>query len=119
MFRYKKNEYGLTLIEVMITIAVLSLCLLTLSNMQVVAFQVSNHSGKLMKATIITQDTIEALMAIEFTHDSLLDPAPPGVFTTYTLSTATLGFDPPAGINVQWDVDDNADGTKWTGFSVH
>jgi hypothetical protein len=80
--------------------------------MQVVAFQVGNHSGKLMKATIITQDTIEALMAIEFTHDSLLDPAPPGVFTTYTLSTATLGFDPPAGINVQWDVDDNADGTK-------
>ena len=107
-----KYEHGFTLIEAMITLVVLSTGVLALFNLQIVATQVSIQSNKLMKAKTITQDTIEALMTVEFDHARLSDPTEPGVFTTYTLSEATLNFDPPAGINVQWDVDDNTDGTK-------
>jgi hypothetical protein len=86
--------------------------ILALSGMQVSAFYISKNSNKLTQAMTISQDTIELLMSIDFSNGNLSDTTPPGVFTRYALSQATLNMDPPPGFQVQWEVDDQDDGTK-------
>jgi hypothetical protein len=105
-------NFGMTLLEVLFTIMLLSIGIVGVANMQIVAFQVDSHSSKITLATTIVQDVIEALMAGNFNDLNLADNTAPGVFTEYVLSEATLGFAPPAGIRVQWEVDEQINGTK-------
>jgi prepilin-type N-terminal cleavage/methylation domain-containing protein len=100
------NEKGLSLIEVLMTIVILSVGLLGVANMQVVAIKVNDNSNQLTQATTITQDKVEELMALPFDAVVLADATPPGQFTTHTEA------DPPPGYAVEWQVDINADGTK-------
>ena len=102
----------MTLIETLIAVIILSVALLSLSGMQVSAFHVSKSSNKLTQAMIVTQDTIELLMSLELNSGSLSDATPIGVFTRYELSKATLNIGPPPGLKVNWEVDDQDDGTK-------
>jgi type IV pilus assembly protein PilV len=100
------NEKGLSLMEVLITIVVLSVGLLGVANMQVVAIRVNDNSNQLTRATTLTQDKVEELMALPFDDPALDDATPPGEFTTRNEEA------PPLGYRVQWQVDINADGTK-------
>jgi prepilin-type N-terminal cleavage/methylation domain-containing protein len=50
------NKYGMTIIETLMAIVVLSMALLALSGMQISAFDISNNSTKLTKAIVVTQD---------------------------------------------------------------
>jgi prepilin-type N-terminal cleavage/methylation domain-containing protein len=100
------NEKGLSLIEVLMTIVILSVGLLGVANMQVVAIKVNDNSNQLTQATTITQDKVEELMALPFDAGVLADATPPGEFTTYPEAA------PPPGYAVEWQVDLNADGTK-------
>ena len=106
------SNFGTTLLEVILTIILLSVGIVAVANMQVVAFQVDNHSSKITSATAIVQDVIEALMAIDFNSLNLADNTAPDLFTEHVLSEATLGFAPPAGIRVHWEVDERIDDTK-------
>jgi type IV pilus assembly protein PilV len=99
------NENGFSLLEVLISIVVLSIGLLGVANMQVVAISVNNNANQLTQATTITQDKVEELMSLPFTAAALADATPPGEFTT-------SNEDNPAGYTVQWQVDNNTDGTK-------
>ena len=100
------NEKGLSLIEVLMTIVILSVGLLGVANMQVVAIKVNDNSNQLTQATTITQDKVEELLALPFDDGVLADATPPGEFTTRTEAQ------PPPGYAVEWQVDINADGTK-------
>jgi prepilin-type N-terminal cleavage/methylation domain-containing protein len=106
------NKYGMTIIETLMAIVVLSMALLALSGMQISAFDISNNSNKLTKAIVVTQDTIELLMSVDFTDKNLNDPTPVNEYTSYKLSKATLKIDPPSGINVSWAIDNQNDDTK-------
>jgi type IV pilus assembly protein PilV len=100
------NEKGLSLIEVLMTIVILSVGLLGVANMQVVAIKVNDNSNQLTQATTIAQDKVEELMALPFDDVALADATPPGEFTPHTEA------EPPPGYAVAWQVDINADGTK-------
>ena len=101
-----QNNKGISLIEVLITIVVISIGLLGVANMQVVAVQSTNYANQLTRAMTITQDKIEELLALPFNAADLADNTQPGTFTTYN------EVNPPPGYNVTWQVDVNADGTK-------
>jgi type IV pilus assembly protein PilV len=90
---YANNEKGFSLLEVLISIVVLSIGLLGVANMQVVAIRINDNANRLTQATTITQDKVEELMALPF-------------------DTLTSNEDTNEGYAVQWQVDDNADGTK-------
>jgi Tfp pilus assembly protein PilV len=87
----------------LIAVIILSVALLSLSGMQISAFYVSDKSSKLTQAMIVTQDTIELLMSLDFDSGSLSD----GLHKNNEL------FDSPPGIKeVSWEVNGQADGTK-------
>ena len=102
---YANNEKGFSLLEVLISIVVLSIGLLGVANMQVVAIRINDNANQMTQATTITQDKVEELMALPFNAAALADATPPGEFTTSNEAK-------PTGYTVQWQVDDNADGTK-------
>ena len=96
-FKYRKNyannEKGFSLLEVLISIVVLSVGLLGVANMQVVAIRVNDNANQMTQATTLTQDKVEELMAKQF-------------------DTMTSDENEKDGYTLQWQVDDNADGTK-------
>ena len=102
----KKPEYGLTLIEVMLTTAILSMGLLAVANMQIVSMHVNTASQRLTKATMITQEQMEELLTLPFDHWSLIDDTPPGIYSTYPAQNS------PEGYIVRWEVDTNTNNTK-------
>ncbi len=101
------NTAGLTLIEVMIAMVVLSVGLLAVASMQVVAIQVNSSAQQLTRATTLVQDKIEELLALPFTDPSLTDSNDNGCET----HTETA---PPKGYTLTWCVNDDATGTSKT-----
>ncbi len=97
-----RNNQGFTLIEVLIAMVVLSVALLELGRMQLVAIQVNSNAQNITEAAYMAQDTMEFLMALPFTNNSLLDTAPDneGVWTNHIAPT------PPAGYSISWAVND-------------
>jgi prepilin-type N-terminal cleavage/methylation domain-containing protein len=94
-----KTNKGFTLVEVLVAMAVFSAALLALGRMQIVASQVSAAAGRLTRATALTQDKVEQLLALPYTNALLDDQTPVGQKTTYT------DPNPPKGYTITWDVD--------------
>lgn len=98
-----KSDSGLTLIEVMTAMVVLSVGILALAPMMIMSIQGNEQSSDLTMATMVAQDSLERLTA--------LDPIPGlpyermAVDTTSGLTSKQLidnsGSDPsvPAGMN--------------------
>jgi prepilin-type N-terminal cleavage/methylation domain-containing protein len=104
-----KAQEGFTLIEVLISMAVLSFGMLAVASMQTVAIRVNSFSNRLTEGATLVQDKIEELMGLPFNDPNLSDPTPGvGPCQSYT--------DPPSshGYTVGWCVDLNAAGTSKT-----
>src|SRR5919108_6313905 len=103
-----KAQEGFTLIEVLISIAILSFGMLAVASMQTVAVRVNSFANRLTEGTTLVQDKIEELMGLPFNDANLNDPTPIGTCQAYT--------DPPSakGYTVGWCVDINAAGTSKT-----
>lgn len=87
---------GFTLVEVMISICVLSIGLLAVASMQTTATQGNSHGGHVTTASAYAQGKIEALTAMEYDDTDLQD---------------TNG-DLAAGLN---DIDDDSDHVQTEG----
>ena len=109
-----QDEKGLTLLEVLVAMVVLSLGLLALAKMQITAIQVNATSGRLTQGTAIAQDQVEQLMALPYTDAKLDDQTPVGEVTTYTEAR------PAQGYTVTWTVDQDtpAVGVKTINLTV-
>jgi type IV pilus assembly protein PilV len=93
-----QDEKGLTLLEVLVAMVVLSLGLLALTKMQITAIQVNAASGRLTQATAIAQDKLEQLMALPYDDPQLDDD-------DLTPHTETR---PAQGYTITWRVDQDA-----------
>lgn len=105
-FRCKQN--GFSLIEVMISILVLSFGLLGVAAMQVTSIKVNSIANKVTSASTILQDRVETLMALPFNHADLTDATEAGLCETHT------DPNPPDGYTVEWCVDDDPGGDEKT-----
>jgi type IV pilus modification protein PilV len=67
------NQNGFTLIEIMITMLVLSIGILGVVKMQVSAVKGNSYASGLTEATTIAQDKMEELAALAYDHSDLDD----------------------------------------------
>jgi prepilin-type N-terminal cleavage/methylation domain-containing protein len=103
-----KTQEGFTLIEVLISMAILSFGMLAVASMQTVAIRVNSFSNRLTEGTTLVQDKIEELMGLTFSDPNLSDTTPVGTCQAYTDAPSTKGY------TVGWCVDLNAAGTSKT-----
>jgi prepilin-type N-terminal cleavage/methylation domain-containing protein len=108
MKSYCLDQKGLSLIEVMISIVVLSFGLLGVAAMQVTAIQVNSVANKITSSSTILQDKIETLMSLPFNHADLSDVTDPGLCEEH------IEPSPPTGYAVFWCVDADVNGTEKT-----
>ena len=66
-------ESGLTLLEVMIAVVVLTVGILALNAMQVSAIRVNSAAGNLTKAVSAGQGWLESLLGLPYDHEALRD----------------------------------------------
>src|SRR2546422_2424799 len=101
------DEKGLTLLEVLVAMVVLSLGLLALAKMQITAIQVNAASGRLTQGTAFAQDKVEQLMALPYDDANL-------AVTTHTETR------PAQGYTITWQVDQDilAVGVKTINLTV-
>ena len=69
----RSGQAGFTLIEVIISIAVLTIGVLAVAKMQAVAVRGNTLANQMMEDTISGQDIIERIIAANYGHDSLDD----------------------------------------------
>jgi len=93
------TEKGLSLIEVLVAMVVLSLGLLGLERVHIAAIRANTIASRLTQATTLAQDRAEQLMALPYNDAALADTTAPGTFTTYTEPN------PPQGYTITWKVD--------------
>jgi len=103
-FRFRQN--GFSLIEVMISILVLSFGLLGVAAMQVTSIKVNSIANKVTSASTILQDRVETLMALPFNHADLSDATAAGLCEKH------VDPNPPAGYAVEWCVDNDPGGNE-------
>ncbi len=73
-FKSKRiNQTGFTLLEVIVTITVLSIGILAVAKMQTVAVNGNRMANQMMEDTISGQDVIERIIAANFSDGSLSD----------------------------------------------
>lgn len=106
IFRFNQN--GFSLIEVMISILVLSFGLLGVAAMQVTSIKVNSIANRVTTASTILQDRVETLMALPFNHADLIDTTDVGLCEKH------VDLDPPPGYAVEWCVDDDPSGDEKT-----
>lgn len=70
---HKKANGGFTLIEVMITVGILSIGLLALASMQITAIKDNSFSSNLTEASALAQQKMEELMNLQYNDDDLAD----------------------------------------------
>lgn len=101
-------EKGFTLIEIGISILVLSFALLAIAEMQIIAMRGSSFANKLSQSTLLAQDRVESLILLSYDHPALQDDTPIEHTTTYNDSSA------PPGYTIQWRVNSDvpSDGRK-------
>ena len=104
-----RHEDGFTLVEVLVSLVVLSIGLLGVAAMQLTAIRVNSSSNTLTQATNVAQDQLERLMVLPFNHADLLDTTPGDGLAT-TIPAAPLV--PQPGYTVQWEVEDDGNNTK-------
>lgn len=100
-----KNEKGFSLLEVVVTMAILSYAILGVISMQFAAMRANSYSGSLTEATNYASDRMERLMSVNYA--SLAD-----------------GTDTEGDYSLSWDVKEDetegsvADNTKTVVLSV-
>ena len=65
------SRYGFTLIEVGLSILILSFALLAIAEMQIIAMQGSSFANQLSQSTLLAQDRLKSLMLLPYNHPSL------------------------------------------------
>jgi len=90
-----KREGGFTLVELLISVSILSAGLLALGSMQVSAISGNAYSANVSKGSTLAADRLEKLLALPYTHADLS----PG---------AHVDPNPPTGRTVRWNIVDNA-----------
>ena len=86
------TEKGLSLIEVLVAMVVLSLGLLGLERVHIAAIQANTIASRLTQGTTLAQDRAEQLMALPYNDAALADTTAPGLFTTYTDPNPPQGY---------------------------
>ena len=99
------TEKGLTLMEVLVAVVVLSLGLLGLERVHIAAIQANTIASRLTQATTLAQDRAEQLMALPYNDAAL-------AATTYTEPN------PPQGYTITWTVDAPSAGIKTINIDV-
>lgn len=94
--RNLKKENGFTLLEVIVSIAILTFGLLAVASMQITAIRGNDLASRITEASGWGQEKIEELSGLSYT-DADLDPTG----NPHTEQT------PPAGYAITWDVTDN------------
>jgi Tfp pilus assembly protein PilV len=91
---------------------ILSVALLAMSGMQAIAIRGNSYANQLSQGSSVAEDIVESLMLLPYNHASFDDTTPEGTFTTYN------DPNPPAGYNVNWEVDIDALGNKIINVNV-
>lgn len=98
-----KRQEGLTFMEVIVAISILTVGLLAVASMQISAIQGNSLAGRLTTGTSLAQDKIEELLLLPytftFTHPDLID--------NNTHGGPHVEPNPPSGYTIRWDVTDN------------
>jgi Tfp pilus assembly protein PilV len=98
-----KAEDGLTIIETLIAVAVFSIGLLAIINMQISSRKISSQAMNMTKAINLANHKIEELISLEYDDSMIKDNNTDiGSFTEYIENNVDNGYD------VQWKVDDNS-----------
>jgi type IV pilus assembly protein PilV len=106
------NDNGFSLIDALISLAILSIGILAVASLQVSASLQSRNSLEITEGTAIASSQMEELMLRPFDHSDL-DPAS-NPHTAATIPTANYSI-PPNQFNIQWTVtatDQNGDGVN-------
>ena len=75
----KKNQKGFTLIEIMVTVVVLSAGVLAVAAMQTNAINGNASARGQTRATVLARDRLELLMTLPFNHTAFVDTNADGV----------------------------------------
>jgi type IV pilus assembly protein PilV len=112
------NEKGFTLLEVIVSISILTIGLLAVASMQVSAIKGNTLAFGVTGATSWASDQIEKLIVLPYDHEDLQDTNGDGASGLENASEATDDNPNPPPTHgkykVYWNVavDDTADGTK-------
>jgi type IV pilus assembly protein PilV len=96
--RSLKKENGFTLLEVIVSIAILTFGLLAVASMQVTAIRGNDFASRISEASAWGQEKVEELSGLSYT-DADLDPN----------GNPHAEQNPPAGYAITWNVDEDPD----------
>ena len=100
--RADNRQGGFTLLEVLVSVTILTIGLLGIAGMQLSAIRGNATARNMTEGVTWAQDRLEELLSLEY-DDSLLDDdnADLGGPTVYNDTNA------PAGFTINWEVDEN------------
>ena len=75
--RARRSEAGFTLVELLVSLTILSIGLLGLAGLATNAMKASNNAMSMTQASNIAQDRVEALLGINFSNLNVTDLAAP------------------------------------------
>lgn len=96
--RNLKKENGFTLLEVIVSIAILTFGLLAVASMQITAIRGNDLASRITEASGWGQEKVEELSGLSYT-DADLDPT----------GNPHTEQNPPAGYTITWNVDKDPD----------
>ena len=102
------TEKGLSLIEVLVAMVVLSLGLLGLERVHIAAIQANTIASRLTQGTTLAQDRAEQLMALPYDHAKLVN----------TTVDSNTDISIPEGYTISWKVDTNVPSTGIKTISI-
>jgi type IV pilus assembly protein PilV len=102
---------GFTLVEILITIGILTFGLLAVASMQISAIRGNDFSSNVTEATVLAQDKLELLSTLPYAHSDLQDQdgdfgsglADSGASADYSETAAA----PFSRYTVSWNVSEN------------
>lgn len=95
MINIIKKESGLSLLEVLISVAILSVGLMAIASMQINTMQGNDRSESITDSLFISQDIAESLIRMDF-DDNQLDDTNPANWNGAANDFADLSQPPPA-----------------------
>ena len=107
------NEDGISLVEILVSVAIFSIGLLALAQIQISAIQGNAFSGTTTDATTLAQDRMEQLMALTYTiattDANLVDTDADGDGGLQDATAGTADFNQAAGpYTVFWNISDGS-----------